>query len=246
MCTFLPPRSAAPPGGHPNGGPQGGSQYYKIIPFWPENGQIWARAPGGEISPPGAPRGPRGGGAPPRARPRPGPPRPGPPREGGLGQVQGGMDRGPFGGRFGTPKWTPKNPVFGAYRCADTVQNGGSWGTPKRGLFGGCFGNAERMYNRMFVQNCPKCAFLSKISCPMFVPNGRFIKYPTKCAKFRPKFVPGGSRGGGCPRGGPPYGRGGYPPEPPNGALVNGPYGPSSGSPSQYSPGGVPPWTPPR
>ena len=102
-ALFCPPRSAAPPGGHPNGGPQGGSQYYKIIPFWPENGQIWARAPGGEISPPGAPRGPRGGGAPRAPRPPGGPPRGAPPGGPKMG-VPGGVPKG--GPKWG-PKWGP-------------------------------------------------------------------------------------------------------------------------------------------
>ena len=57
-----------------------------------------------------------------------------------------------------------------------------------------------------------------------------------------------GSRGdlrvqGGVP-GGVPHMVGGVPPGPPNGALGYGPYGPSSGSSSQYSQGGYPPGPP--
>ena len=109
-ALFCPPRCAAPPGGPPDGGSQGGSQYYKIIPFWPENGQIWARAPGGEISPPGAPRGPPGRGAP-AGPPRPpgGAPRGGPPGGSRRGSKMGSQKGVPKGG----PKWGPDRAQLG-------------------------------------------------------------------------------------------------------------------------------------
>ena len=101
----------------------------------------------------------------------------------------------------------------------------------------------------MFVPNCPNhvcpnsvhfcpkmCKNVQKM-CPSFVPNGRFIKYPTKCAKFGPGIVPALSRGW------PPlsWPRGAKPPRtPPYAPSGTGPTGPSSGSPPQAGSGGHP------
>ena len=101
---FFAPPLRGPPRGAPQRGAPGGSQYYKIIPFWPGNGQIWARAPGGEISPPGAPRGPPGPGGPPGPRPPRGGPPGGAPRGGSRRGVRRGSQKGvPKGG----PQWGP-------------------------------------------------------------------------------------------------------------------------------------------
>ena len=134
--------------------------------------------------------------APPARAPR-APARGGPP-----GGSPGGPRRGVFGGPMGVqnrvvfdPKNDPKNDRFGGFFSLFLSLKGGILGGPKRGVFGGYF-RPSKMGGFVPANFVPKTQKIPKKKCPMFVPNGRFIKYPTKCAKFCPAGGPGVSRGG--------------------------------------------------
>ena len=137
-----------------------------------------------EISaPPPGPRAPARGGA-----PRGGPP-------GGPGGGFLGVQKGVKKGSFLALKMTPKIGLFWPFSKPFSYRKYPFLGVKNRVFLGGILDPPDIA---IFVPAnfVPKTQKIPKKKCPMFVPNGRFIKYPTKCAKFCPAGGPGVSRGG--------------------------------------------------
>ena len=221
-------------------------------PSGPPSGTPPRGPPPGPPRPPPAPGGPRGGprggppGGPPRARPRArGPPGRAPPG-GGVWDRSRGVWIGVHSGVvLGPPNGPPKTPFLGPIGVQIQSKMGGPGG-PQKGVFlGGVSAMLSECTTGCLSKTVPNVHFCPKFRVPCLSRMGDLLNTPRNVQNSVPNLSRGGPGEGGVP-GGVPHMVGGVPPGPPNGALVNGPYGPSSGSPSQYSPGGVPPWTPPR
>ena len=130
----------------------------------------------------------------PPARPRAGGPPGGAPR-GGLGGGFLGVQKGVKKGPFLTLKMTPKIGLFWPFSKPFSYRKYPFLGV-KKGVFLGVFLTPPQMAIFVPANFVPKTQKIPKKKCPMFVPNGRFIKYPTKCAHFCPAGGPGVSRGG--------------------------------------------------
>ena len=144
---------------------------------------------------------------------------------------------------MGPPNGPPKTPFLGLPVVQIQSKMGGPGG-PQKGVFlGGVSAMLSECTTGCLSKTVPNVHFCPKFRVPCLSRMGDLLNTPRNVQNSVPNLSRGGPGEGGVP-GGVPHMVGGVPPGPPNGALVNGPYGPSSGSPSQYSPGGVPPWTP--